>query len=186
MKKIFAALLLALAFAFPASAKKAKTPMQHDLFMSYCATGKLAQVVKGVNSGVPLNVVYPNGFTPLLAAAEAQDNPKVIEYLVSKGADPNLANKQGLTPLMMAAMRNKVSRVTKSLLSCGADPYATDMTGATATYYAALSDNAASLKLLIAAAPETSDHPNTGGRTPMSAAVSVGASAAQKVLLDIQ
>lgn len=186
VKKFFIAIVVMLMItAVPsfAAKKKAKPPMPQEEFLVYCATGKLSQVASGVKRNAKLDLISLDGITPLIAAAREQDSSKVISYLISKGADPNRANHQGLTPLMACAMHNPRSRIVKALLSGGADPYAIDMTGSTATFYAAQSNNVAVLTVLLAEAPETSDHPNAGGTTPLSAAMRANAKDAQDTLL---
>ena len=137
MKKGFcAALVLALVVAtLPAWAK---ATMPQEEFLTYCAKGKLSEVSKGVKRKADVNLVQPaSGLSPLLCAAREQDDPRVIEYLVSKGAQVDKANQQGLTPLMTAAMLNPRAKIAQTLLAKGADPRKTDMTGSTATLLAA-------------------------------------------------
>ncbi|MBT9540015.1 ankyrin repeat domain-containing protein [Thiobacillus sp.] len=51
-----------------------------------------------VTSGEPVNVRDKSGRTPLMLAAE-HGNTKVLEYLLSVGADPNLTTDNGLRAL---------------------------------------------------------------------------------------
>ena len=99
-KRIFAlAAVLTLACAAGAAARGV---MPQDEFLACCARGKLSQVGKGVRRNADVNRLEATGQSPLICAAGEQDDPRVIEYLVKKGAEVNKANFQGLTPLMVA------------------------------------------------------------------------------------
>src|SRR5688572_16428449 len=89
--------------------------------------GDLATVRRLVESGIDVNSTDEHGMGPLLTFA-----PSVVEYLLSKGADPNRQkNESGAPVLVGIAYMNKVECV-RLLLEGGADPNTvTERTGET-------------------------------------------------------
>ncbi|XP_064383528.1 ankyrin repeat and KH domain-containing protein 1-like isoform X2 [Halichondria panicea] len=76
-----------------------------------------------------------DGMTPLVLAVLKQ-SPKLVDMLMTAGADPNLANRDGMTPLMLAAEVGQVDSV-KLLVEKGAEvtlPH--EMSGKTALHFA--------------------------------------------------
>ena len=71
------------------------------------------------NSPDLVNAVGENGYTPLIAAA-AKDQPKVLEFLLSHGADVNGPGKNGWTPAAMAASSGH-KRNIEILIKAGAN-----------------------------------------------------------------
>ncbi|MCL1874793.1 MAG: ankyrin repeat domain-containing protein [Synergistaceae bacterium] len=105
-------------------------------FMIVCSLGSLQDVKNAINSGGNVNAVY-DGVTPLISAAMANDNPKVITALVNAGADVNLRGKYRETPLIYAAMLNFNPEVTRALVEAGADVNAKNDEGMTSLMAAA-------------------------------------------------
>lgn len=170
MRKILCAALVLCTIA-AAAWSKVKVPMPRDEFLTHCASGKLADVKRGVRSNVDVNLVDELGRSPLLCAAREQDNPGVIAFLIAKGAEVDKPNEQGLTPLMIAAMHNPRVKITQALLRRKADPRAVDGTGSTATLWAARhSRSEAVLTALLDAAPDTLEQASAAGQTPLMAA----------------
>jgi ankyrin repeat protein len=62
-----------------------------------------------------------NGYTPLALAVFASDHNKMVQLLVSHGADVNLRGITGTTPLFWAVLRDQKDD-EKFLLDHGADP----------------------------------------------------------------
>ncbi len=148
-KKIFLVLALVLAVFSPCAFAK-RSVMPQEEFLEVCSRGKLADVGRGVRRKADVNKIERSGLSPLICAAREQDDPRVIEYLVSKGADVELANSQGYTPLMFAAMYNPVVRVTQALIKCGASPDRCDSFGQNAINYASrLNSNPAVIQALL-------------------------------------
>ena len=58
-----------------------------------------------LESGIALNSINDFGETPLIAAAEA-NNEKLCKYLINNGADINAVDNDGQTALMKAAAAN--------------------------------------------------------------------------------
>jgi cytohesin len=81
--------------------------------------GDLAAVRKLVEAGADVNSVGDHGMGPLLTFT-----PAIVEYLLSKGADPNRqTNENGDTVLLGIAYLNNAECV-RLLLGAGADPNA--------------------------------------------------------------
>lgn len=118
-----------------------------------------------------LDVNGPNkGGTPLHYCLD----PKMVDYLISKGADVNAKDKRGYTPLMAACGNVKgTEEAAIALIEHGADPSVEAPDGYTALFLAAMFDHSktipALLKALISRLP---DHEVTSTRyvvdTPMS------------------
>ena len=74
--------------------------------------------------------------TPLMFAAEGNQNPEVIRVLLDAGADVNARVEDGMTPLMFAAEGNQNPEVIMTLLDNGADGEKISIEGKTAFDYA--------------------------------------------------
>jgi ankyrin repeat protein len=84
-------------------------------------SGDLAAVIKHSDNGRAIPDLNREGVALLMQPAYAGDE-KIVDYLLSKGADPNIGNSiEGLSALSMAAMKDNVS-IFKKLLQAGADP----------------------------------------------------------------
>ena len=68
-------------------------------------------------------------------AANYNENPEVINVLVSAGAKLNAKDYDGATPLMLAAKENHIE-VVKALIAAGADIFAADKNCNTVLSYA--------------------------------------------------
>ena len=62
-----------------------------------------------------------DGKTPLMYAAEFNQDPKVIEVLIKNGADVNTRNQEGMTALMYAVSDNNNSEIVRTLIKYGAE-----------------------------------------------------------------
>ena len=69
--------------------------------------------------------------TPLMYAAENNQNPQVVETLIKCGADVKERDVDGETPLMQALYWNQNPQVVETLIKCGADVNDRDINGAT-------------------------------------------------------
>lgn len=79
------------------------------------------------------------GAEPLHYAADGRRDPRaqaaVIEYLISRGADPNAVDKSGVAPLHRAVRKRSVAAV-KALLDGGAEPRQRNKSGSTPLHLA--------------------------------------------------
>jgi ankyrin repeat protein len=102
--------------------------------MMAAAVGYLFAVEELVRNGASVNA---NGIFRMTALheASANDEPLVVQYLLSHGAEVDAATSDGLTPLMLAASWGNIG-VAKLLLENEADFARTDIQGGTAADFA--------------------------------------------------
>src|SRR5687768_6322480 len=87
-------------------------------------------------------------YTPLIMAAQV-GNAKMIDLLLTSGADPKVATTNGTTPLMLAASAGHADAV-RLLLDKGADPNARENArGETALMFAANFNRVEAMKALL-------------------------------------
>src|SRR5208337_1198357 len=89
-------------------------------FFELVETGTPIQVQEAIKVGADIKARETDGRTPLLLAAEDNQNPEVIIVLLQAGADVNARDKDGQTPLMYAARKNQNPEVITALLKAGA------------------------------------------------------------------
>ena len=120
----------------------------HHRFLEACVQGDLA-AAKWIfeRHAIDLNRVQDAQMMPfpLFAAARV---PRVVEWLLSVGANPNLVNGNGRTALIEAASGGEAKSV-RLLLDAGADVNAAQEDGLTAIYTAAVSGHKEVAILLI-------------------------------------
>jgi ankyrin repeat protein len=81
--------------------------------------GDLAAVKRLVESGADVNSVGDHGMGPLLTFT-----PSIVEYLLSKGADPNRQTNEGGDPVLLGIAYFNSAKCVRLLLDAGADPNA--------------------------------------------------------------
>ena len=106
-------------------------------------TAKAAALIDG---GVDVNGKDAKGTYPLILACSYKDNDKMIELLLSKGADPNVHGPNGETPLGLAAKYSL--KAVKMLVEKGADVNAKDEAGFTALRWATIMEQSEVIKFL--------------------------------------
>ncbi len=87
-----------------------------------------------------------------LGMAATNGNLKLVQLLISHGANVNYCDQEGLTPLHWAAFRDleETCEISRFLLDCGARPNATDPDGRTPLMLAvAYKENVDLVKLLL-------------------------------------
>lgn len=109
-----------------------------------------------LEAGDDIEVVGPDGVTPLLCACVCDDEV-LVKILIDHGADVLAADKFGATPLHSAAFNNNYN-IVRRLLFAGADPVAVDCEGYCpidfATANAHVSANGEDVLVTLAAACE--------------------------------
>lgn len=139
--------------------------------------GENAYAVRTTASQIVFISPYPDIFR-----AAQNENSKMLNLLLSKGANPNAQNADGKTPLMLAAGAGRLETCS-ALLMKGADPQQTDFQGSTALMAAAEKGQTAVLTVLLA----KKSNPNTNrsdGATALRLAALNGHREAVRLLLD--
>jgi len=93
------------------------------------------------------NTAEPDG-TTLLHQAVRQNDLKMVEALIARGADVKAATRYGVTPMGLAAMNGNAA-ILRALLSAGADANTATPGGETALMTAARTGSAAAVQLLL-------------------------------------
>ena len=106
-------------------------------FLERARTCSPADVQEAVTKGADVNKRDEQSWTPLMYAAQRNDNPKVIAALAKAGANVNDRTLDGFTALMLAARDTRNPEVIVALLKAGADGTLTSDAGKTAFDYAA-------------------------------------------------
>jgi uncharacterized protein len=98
---------------------------------------KLDDVNALIAAGAEIDAREDTGqYTPLMFAAQNDDNIEVVKALVEAGADVNLTNRKGETPLFIATASpayngTRGAEIIRYLLDHGADPYIAKENGST-------------------------------------------------------
>jgi len=124
----------------------------------------LRDVVEALlTKGADINAPNTGGVTPLMASATcAQD--QMLEFLLSKGADPNVQGFDNRTALIWAAFsgvenREAILNNIRHLLKAGANPKLKTTKGYTAVGTAKLNGNQDALELLLSLCEEQRNTP---------------------------
>lgn len=125
-----------------------------------------------VENGAKVNQPSPSGWYPLMTAS-GRGNVKVVNYLLSQGADPNAADKAGFTALYSAAGSDYGASSAEALLNKGANPNAKTIHGLTALHQAASQGAIETMKVLIAHKADVDARDNEG-YSPMYGAINLG------------
>src|SRR5579864_5113292 len=83
-------------------------------------SGQRAAAIEMIAKKAGVNLAEADGSTPLLWAANLNDQDLVVR-LLKAGAEPKVRNQLGSTPLAEAAF-NANTEMIKALLDAGADP----------------------------------------------------------------
>jgi uncharacterized protein len=136
--------------------------------------GDLDLVKTLIDAGAKVNFDSTSIPSPIHIAASTNEEPRVLSYLVTKGANVNLIDDRGRTPLHQV----KTSKAADLLLKAGADPNAVSRVHEEITplHQAALDSNSAVAERLIAsgARPNTRAGYFWNGATPLHFAILVG------------
>ena len=129
--------------------------------------GNLALVRQAVDVGVDVDCYSSDTcvYTPLMAAARS-GHVRVVEFLVSRGADVGLQGQDGQTPLILAA-RNNHLQVVQLLIAHSADVNAGDMYAYTALMRAAREGHLNIVKCLAEAGADVNAKAKYNGYTAL-------------------
>jgi ankyrin repeat protein len=105
-------------------------------FMEQVQFMTAARVALALQQGADIGAKDPNGRTPLMWAAEANQDPDVIAALVAAGAEVTETDRYGTTALMLAAEYNPNPAIINALITAGTRVNARDDGGRTALMYA--------------------------------------------------
>ena len=144
-------------------------------------SGDKAAIRKLIKDRAAINAADPDGSTPLLWSAEADDTETAL-LLLAAGANANAANRNGVTPLFLAA-RNRNAELATALLKAGANPNATLPGGETLLMTAAKAGNAELTESLIKAGAKVDATGPIFGETALMIAASADQPEAVKVLI---
>ncbi|MBO4520207.1 MAG: ankyrin repeat domain-containing protein [Alphaproteobacteria bacterium] len=117
-----------------------------------------------IKAKADVNAGNKAGITPLMAAAENNNDPAVTKALIRAGVDVNARYKNwGISPLMVAAAKNENPAVTEALIRAGADVNARDQAGFTPLMSAvAKNENPAVIEALVKAGADINVSDNEG------------------------
>lgn len=132
-----------------------------------------------VNFQIPVSSSCCHGWTALMIAA-AEGHKDVVQYLLSKGANPNLRNQYGRTALMFPVNYGYLE-IAKLLIDKGADPNAVDENGRGMVIVATEKNHPGVLKLLLTAGAKA-DVKNSEGKTALQIAETRGHSEIVQIL----
>jgi len=104
-----------------------------------------------------------------LLMAAAADEPGMVKWLLTQGADPNVKGEMGLSPLIICAVANSSADTARVLLDAGADVNLKGQKGWTATMFAASRGKIDILKVLVAKMPDV-NATNDEGQTALALA----------------
>lgn len=82
--------------------------------------GRVKRVEDSLNSGFPINCCDPNGTTLLMIACRNKHR-RIVEVLVTRGADVNLQDDAGNTALHICFLVRGSESIADFLISHGAD-----------------------------------------------------------------
>ena len=141
-------------------------------FFTLCGSGTPQKVEAAIKAGADVNETSEIGWwTPLMLAAEHNENPDVLSVLIQAGADVNAKNpKEDSTPLMDAARCNKNPEVLSVLILAGAEVNEKDIVGSTPLMWAAGDNSAEILNVLIQAGADVNAKSDAGWTPLMEAA----------------
>ncbi|OIP13174.1 MAG: hypothetical protein AUK53_06715 [Betaproteobacteria bacterium CG2_30_59_46] len=150
-------------------------------FMTSLERGDQATSILFINSGINVNYVGENGWTPLMIAS-FNGNENIARLLIEKGADIHAQDNAGYSPLHWAAF-NGFQEVTAILLREGVNPNITNRYGWTPLMQAAARGHSEVVRILLGKSALVNQSDEEGW-TPLHKATANGHIAVVKLLLD--
>ena len=129
--------------------------------------GTAAEIREAYERGANLTLRFDDMETALMIAAERNQNPDVIRYLLELGIDVNAREEDQKTALMFAAEKNRNIEILKVLIEAGADVNAADEDGETALMYAAEENRNPAVIVTLLEAGADPDLQDEDGRTAL-------------------
>ncbi len=157
--------------------------VQKKLF-EYAKTGTETEIETVLSHNMAsINAKDEYGKTPLMLAAEYNQNPKVTEVLLRIGSSVELKDFGGYTPLMLAVRSNPNPQVIKVLLAGGAKSFDTYKNNTTLLMLAARDNLSAEvISLLLSLGQEVNAKDFTGRTALFYAALTPNLTAVKKLL----
>jgi hypothetical protein len=134
--------------------------------------GRLDLIEQLLANGKSINQQAGNGWSPLLVAV-AQGHPKIVKYMLERGANPDIANLQRITPLMYAA-RYGNREIAKMLLDFGAKLDLQDSFGETALAVAVRVGQEPLVRLFISKGAKIDTRSTLENESPLESAHRLG------------
>lgn len=119
----------------------------NELFLEALRGNDIKRLVPQIDSVSDVDLTPADGRTALMFLAK-RNQPKMVNRLLSRGADPNATNANGGTPLMYAAIAGNVD-IVKALVKAGGDIDARGSNGWSAIMVAAAKGHANLVEYLI-------------------------------------
>lgn len=118
-------------------------------FVHHARNGECAELIVGLDLGIPVDTVDAVDQTALIAAA-GKNQIECARVLLDRGADPNRCDPAGWTALIHATYFGASEDLLKLLIARGAQVNEQNDRGVTALYLAAASGKEALVRLLLA------------------------------------
>lgn len=167
-------------------------PKKNDnekLLLESVKYGNINNISKVIDRGVDINYIDLEGHSALSLASIFNNDPKVVELLVQKGASIDTrCGKGGFTPLMLACLNNENPMVVIKLLELGADTsiesnQGYNAIGATVIEHS-VTDNIFIIEQLIAYGANINS-PNCVGITPLLNVCACGNRECIEILIEL-
>ncbi len=155
-----------------------------DRFNQAIAARDATTINRLIAEGIDLNEADTSGRTPLIHAVLAEKpSPRLIQFLVDKGADVNVADSAQQWTALAYAIEARQLAIAKLLLDLGANPDVPDLFGNTPLWRATFNarGNDAPVKLLLQYGADK-QLKNANGVSPADLAVSMGDPVIQQLL----
>jgi ankyrin repeat protein len=132
-----------------------------------CRDGRVMSVQAAIAAGADVN--YSHDGWSCLSIAASKGYHKIIELLLTAGADKEAKELDGHTALIIAAQQG-YDKCVEQLLTAGADKESKQMNGATALYMAAQNGHGKCVELLLTAGSNKEAKTQEGGTALIIAA----------------
>lgn len=137
---------------------------------------------KNPKKNLHINLKSDSGVT-LLHTAVSRENGKMVDFLISKGADVNILNKDKQSPIYNA-IENNYHEILEKLLNAGCNINNPDLNKRTPIHLAAKQKEPESLLLLLGKNDANLDAQDYENATPLHRAVKKGLYDNVKIILD--